>query len=167
MAEHLIHSEQEGWALATVMARRAVGPAAVGAALELELRDEPVAVSNGAIRAIGTGPGAWLVIDTEPDHGFADALQDRLEGLASVSDQSSGYAVFRLSGAGARTALQRGAAIDFHPDVFAPGSVATTAIAHIGAIVWQVDDSPTYDVAVFRSLSGSFRHWLEETAAAL
>ena len=30
--------------------------------------------------------------------------------------------------------------------------------------LWQVDDAPTYDVAFFRSYSGSFWNWLTESA---
>jgi len=31
--------------------------------------------------------------------------------------------------------------------------------------LWQIDDSPTYDIAVPRSLAASFWHWLAESAA--
>ena len=93
-------------------------------------------------------------------------LRERLGALASVSDQSSGYVVFRLSGGGARTLLQRGAAIDFQPPAFAPGSVATTVIAHIGVIIWQVDEEPVYDIALFRSFAASFLDWFEATSGA-
>ena len=92
---------------------------------------------------------------------------NRLSGLASLSDQSSAYAVFRLSGLGARTLLQRGVSIDLDPAAFSPGSAATSVISHIGVIFWQLDNAPTYEVAVFRSLARSFRHWLDSVAATL
>ncbi|MEZ5735812.1 MAG: sarcosine oxidase subunit gamma family protein [Novosphingobium sp.] len=167
MADQLVFGERAGRGIATVMARKDVGAGAIGEALGLQLADGPVAVTQGTMLAVGTGPGTWLVMDDAAAHDFADVLQERLSGLASVSDQSSGYAIFQLTGPGARTVLQRGAAIDFHPDCFGPGCVATTVIAHIGAIIRQVDDLPSFEVAVFRSLSGSFRHWLTEAAAAL
>jgi sarcosine oxidase subunit gamma len=87
--------------------------------------------------------------------------------LASVSDQSSGYAVLRVTGPTARHLLSRGAFIDFHPSVFGPGSAAVTTIAHIGVVLWQLDDAPTYDVALFRSYAESFWHWIETTCAAV
>ena len=167
MAEQLSCQEVTGRRVATVMARKSADAQEIGKALGLELGDGPRTFSNGTMLAIGTGPGAWLVMDEAGGDDFADRLQDRLYGLASVSDQSSSYAILRLSGPGARTILQRGASVDFHPDAFSAGSVATTVIAHIGAIIWKVDDLPTFDVAVFRSLSGSFRHWLKQAAAAL
>jgi methylglutamate dehydrogenase subunit D len=40
-------------------------------------------------------------------------------------------------------------------------------IAHIGVILWQLDDAPTFEVATFRSYAFSFRRWLDATAAAL
>ena len=75
--------------------------------------------------------------------------------------------MLRLSGDGARQLLQRGAAIDLHPSVFAAGGGAVTMIAHVGVIFWQVDDRPTYDIATFRSYADNFRHWLDESAASL
>lgn len=87
--------------------------------------------------------------------------------LASVSDQSGSYAVFRLRGGGVRQLLQRGASIDFHQSRFAAGSVATTVIAHIGVVIHQTDDTPSYDVAIFRSFAGSSRRWLYQSAASL
>ena len=98
---------------------------------------------------------------------FAERLAEPLTGLASVSDQSSAYVVQRLSGSGARTLLQRGLAIDLNHETFRAGSVASTAIAHIGVNLWQVDDQPTYDVAIARSYAGSFRHWFDQATAAL
>jgi sarcosine oxidase subunit gamma len=49
--------------------------------------------------------------------------------------------------------------------VFATGSAATSVIALMGVTLWQVDDAPTYDLAVFRSLAGSFWTWLTDSAA--
>jgi sarcosine oxidase subunit gamma len=156
-----------GLGLATVMARKGVDRAALETALGVALPELPGWTGSGALRLIGTGPGMWLALadDAGPDH--AARVQAMAGSLASISDQSSGYVIFRLSGPGARTILQRGAAIDFHPSVFKSGSVATTVIAHIGVILWQVDDVPTYDIACFRSYAGSFRHWIDQCAAAL
>lgn len=157
-----------GFGLATIMARKGVSAETVGAALGVAAPDRP-AWSRGAdgLMLIGTGAGAWLAHRDAAPPFWAEDLRARLAGLASVSDQSDGYAITRLSGEGARTVLQRGAAIDFHPQAFAPGSAATTVIAHIGVIVWQLDGAPSYDVATFRSYADSFRHWLDQTAAAL
>ncbi len=167
MADAVVIEERAGFGLATMMARKGVDPAAIGAVLGVNLRDGPYCSTGDDIALLGTGPGSWLVqADAAPADWAAD-LRDRLGSLASVSDQSGGYVIFRLSGPDARTVLQRGAAIDFDPAAFAPGSVATTVIAHIGVIIRQIDDAPTYDVALFRSFAGSFRHWFDITAKGL
>ena len=167
MPEHLTIQERDDIALASVMARKSMSAAKIGTALGMSLLDRPAACGSGAVTFIGTGPGTWLAFHdgTAPD--FAADLTHRLAGLASVSDQSSGYVVLRLAGEGARKLLQRGAAIDFHPASFSSGSVATTVIAHIGVVIRQVDDGPTYDVATFRSFAGSLREWIDHAAAAL
>jgi methylglutamate dehydrogenase subunit D len=160
--------QREGFGLATIMARKGVGADRIGSALGIEAPVAPAyKIGAGGIAMIGTGPGMWLGYATTPDVGWIKGLQDRLEGIASVFDQSSGYRIVRLSGAGARVVLQRGAPIDFDPSVFGPGSAVSTVISHIGVIVWQIDDAPTYEIAVFRSFFSSFHHWLDQTALAL
>lgn len=153
--------------IANVMAGRKGSLETMAERLGCVLPVGPQACFAGDLTVVGVGPGAWLVLreNTLPD--FADNLQETLAGFAAVSDQSSAYVVHRISGPTARGLLRRGAAIDVHPDAFHPGSAATTVIAHIGVILWQVDEQPTYDLAVFRSYSGSFRHWIEQASAAL
>ncbi|MFW2852683.1 sarcosine oxidase subunit gamma [Sphingomonas sp. TX0543] len=167
MAERLTIQSREGLGIASVMARKGADPAAISALVGAPMPASPRAAFDGARAVIGTGPGTWLVIEEGAAPDYADALAERLAGLASVSDQSSGYSVLRLSGPDARTLMRRGVAIDVDPVAFEPGSAATTIIAHIGVILWQVDDQPTYDVATFRSYAGSFRHWLDLSVAAL
>ncbi|MDH7639111.1 sarcosine oxidase subunit gamma [Sphingomonas oryzagri] len=167
MADGLTINTRDGLGIASIMARKGVDTAAIGAALGSDMPTSPRAVFSGTRTVIGTGHGTWLVIDDDATPDFAETLAEQLAGIASVSDQSSGYSVVRLSGPDARTLMRRGAAIDVDPSVFGPGSAATTVIAHIGALFWQVDDQPTYDVATFRSYAGSFRHWLDLGVAAL
>lgn len=137
----------------------------VRAACGIALPEARTASFAETVSAIPTGPGSWLFVrDGAPDH-WAEALADALEGVATVADQSSAYALLRIGGPGARRLLGRGAFIDLHPENFAAGSAAVTLVAHMGMILWQRDDSPTYEVAVFRSYAGSFWHWLETAAA--
>lgn len=167
MAEHPTVEQRTGFGLATVMARKGVDATAIGAALGIVLVDGPSCSAGGELTLLGSGPGSWLAYVDAPPADWEAGLRARLGPLASVSDQSGGYVMFRLAGAGARTILQRGAAIDFDPAAFAPGSVAITVIAHIGVIIRQVDAAPTYDVALFRSFADSFKHWLETTIRGL
>jgi methylglutamate dehydrogenase subunit D len=87
---------------------------------------------------------------------------------AAVTDQSDGYAVLRLSGPFVRAVLEKCVSIDLHERAFASGSVASTRCAHIGVILWRLDDNagfPVFEMAVFRSFARSLWHFLEESAA--
>jgi methylglutamate dehydrogenase subunit D len=105
------------------------------------------------------------MIAETPAPGWAAIVADDLAGIASVFDQSSGYAILGLSGVGAGALLQKGAFLDLHADAFPPGSVAVTVIEHIGAILWRPDEN-IFEIAVFRSFASSFWHWLTAAAAA-
>ena len=160
----------DGLALATVIARK--GQAVplterVRAVFGIDLPTGPRRISVGKIAFIGTGPGQWLAVEqaSGDSQAFAARLKRDLAGLASVSDQSDARAVLRLSGPMARQVLAKGLPVDLHPRVFGPGDAALSQIALIGAHVWQIDETPTYEIAVFRSLAGSFADWLIASAA--
>jgi heterotetrameric sarcosine oxidase gamma subunit len=161
-------TERLGLGLATLMSRG--DDAALGARITekfgVGLSSGPTRLATERTAFVGVGPGVWLACREAADAGWATELATDVAGLASVSDQSSGYAVLRFGGTAARELLSRGAFIDFHPTSFRPGSAAVTTIAHIGAILWQLDDTPTYDVALFRSYAASFWHWIETASAA-
>lgn len=167
MSERLVITENERITVATIMMRKGVTSAAVGKALGCAAPTSAGRMTGRDLSLIGTGPGTWLAIADAPGGGWARQLAHKLEGLASVSDQSDAYAVFRIAGPDARAFLQRGVFIDLDPSVFEPGSTAVTAIGYIGVILWQANATPAFEVAVFRSFATSFRHWMDVTAAAL
>jgi heterotetrameric sarcosine oxidase gamma subunit len=167
VANSLVVEERSGFGIATVMGRKAVSAAALGTALGFSPPECPARVKRDGLAWIGTGPVTWLVMTDAPEIGWPAALEQRLKGLASISDQSGSYRIFRIAGDKARPLLQRGAFIDLHADAFGPGSAATTVIAHIGVVFWQVDDDHSFEVATFRSYAPSFLRWLNVTSAAL
>jgi heterotetrameric sarcosine oxidase gamma subunit len=132
----------------------------IGTRLGLAPPIGPTAARNATMALIGTGPGAWLAVGEAGQTDWAMTLAETLVGIASVSDQSSGYVVLRFSGVGAGALLQKGAFIDIDPAAFAVGAAATTVIGHVGVILWKVDDAPSFDVALFRSYAKSFRDWI-------
>jgi sarcosine oxidase subunit gamma len=155
--------------IATVMARKGQTAAlreAVLSAYGMTLTDASRHVAGTSVGFIGTGPGQWLSVSEQLRNGeLAADLSRKFAGLASISDQSEGRAVIRIAGPQARDVLAKGLPIDLHPSVFTPGSAATSVISLMGVTLWQVDDTPTYDIAVFRSLAGSFWKWLTDSAA--
>jgi len=160
-------AERAGLGLATVAGRKG-GPlrAAVKGSYGLDLPDGSAVVDGGEVSFVGYGPGQWLAVSgTLAGETLARDLAQRLRGLASISDQSGGRTVLRVKGPRARDVLAKGLPIDLHPSVFSPGSAATSTISLMGVQLWQVDDAPTYDIALFRSVSASFWRWLTASAA--
>ena len=165
----VIIAERVGLGIATLAARRGRGAelaTAVAGAYGVALPSDSRVARGERAGFIGTGPGQWLAVSEALAYdALALDLAARLSGLASISDQSDGRAVVRISGARARDVLAKGLPIDLDGRVFAPDSAATSSIALMGVTLWQVDDAPTYDIVVFRSLAGSFWKWLADSAA--
>lgn len=164
MANSVEINEITGTGLVAIMARKGVSAEAIGTRLGIAAPTGSHWTGNGELALIGTGPGTWLARTATPPPDWAEALAGQLDSVASVTDVSDSYRLFRISGRGARRLLRRGAFIDMHPSAFAAGSVAVTVIGHIGVILRQIDDAPTYEIAVFRSFGESFRHWLTTAA---
>jgi methylglutamate dehydrogenase subunit D len=165
----LVITELTGLGLATVACRKgqaAALSAAVRKAYGLDLPASSRVAQGAAVRFIGYGPGQWLAVsEALANEALASELAARLQGLASVSDQSGGRTVLRVTGNRARDVLAKGLPIDLDPRAFPLGGAATSAISHIGLQLWQADDTRSYDIAIFRSLSESFWRWLTASAA--
>ena len=133
----------------------------------LALPDGPRRVANSALAVIGLGPRAWL-FQREAGRPLAAELSEAIGDAAAVTDQSDGYATLRLIGPRAAALLEKGVSIDLHDGVFLPGSAAVTSCAHLGIMLWRIEnenDHPVYEIAVFRSLARSLWHFIEESAS--
>ena len=164
-------SDRDGVGFATVLVRKGqmeALAAAVRAHYGLELPRGPWRASANGVALCATGPEAWLAVSDVGDD-FAANLKRALGGSASVVDQSGGYAVLRLTGSKVRDTLAKGVPLDLHPRAFKVGDVAVTVVSHIGAIIWRREDgadgAAVFEIAVFRSIAGSFWHWLAESSA--
>ncbi len=152
--------------IATIIAR---GPIAEFAqrlkeAFGIELVPGSKTSSGGGLVLVATGPRAWLALRDGGDN-LVNTLRQGLAETAAITDQSSGYAVLRIAGPNARATFEKGLGVDLHPQAFQPGNAASTSCAHLNVVIWQIDDAPTYDVAVPRSFASAFCHWLSESAA--
>src|SRR5262245_23459998 len=141
--------------------RRALSESALSG-FAVNLPDLPRRVEGRDIAFIWTGPDQWLAQGPLVKESL---LAEAFSCVASVVDQSHGWALLRITGPRARDALAKGLAIDLHPRAFATGFAAATSVAHIAVLLWQLDDRPTYEFAVPRSYARSFWHWLEASAA--
>jgi sarcosine oxidase subunit gamma len=110
------------------------------------------------------GPDQYYVVAESRGEGalYCD-LREKLAGLASVTDQSHGRVVIRLTGPKSRAVLAKGTPIDLHPNEFPIGRCAVTQIAHLGVHLSRAA-ADTYDLSVFRSFSESFWEWLTTMA---
>lgn len=141
--------------------------AAIGKALGLECSTRAGASSSdGKTQVSWNGPNSWMIVASDEETGRAPgellkAVQDAVGELAAVVDQSHGRCCLRLGGTRARQVMAKNTAIDLHPRAFGPGQCALTSVAHMNATVVQVDDAPTYDLFVIRSMARSFAHAIE------
>ena len=141
--------------------------AAIATVLGIKCSTRPGIVdSDGKTQVCWNGPNSWMIVCSDAEAGRAPgelftALQDAVGDLGAVVDQSHGRCGLRLSGLHARKVMAKNTAIDLHPRAFGPGQCAMTSVAHMNATVIQVDDSPTYDLFVIRSLARSFAHAIE------
>ena len=162
-------SEVRGAGLATVTARKGRRAALLDAARSAfgaELPATPRRVEGRDIAFIWSGPDQWLACrHPAPAEGMEALLAAPFAGLASVVDQSHGRTLLRVTGPHVRDALAKGVPIDLHPRAFKAGDAAATLVSHIPVHLWQIDDQPTYEFAVARSLAQSFWHWLAASAA--
>ncbi len=166
---NLAISARETLTMATFAAAKGKGEAlrdAIRAAYGVELPGSGRRVEGNGIAVVWAGPGQWLAVAERGEGRDLEVeLKTKLAGIASVVDQSDGRVVVRVSGPRARDVLAKGVPIDLHPRAFKPGDVAITHASHVGVILWQTDEAPTYEAAMFRSYADSFAHWLFESAA--
>lgn len=150
---------------AAAQGKRAMLSAAINAVYGGSLPTSPQRVSLGkGVDVVWAGPDQWLAIaDRQGGRDLENELRPMLDGLGSVTDQSDARAVVRISGERARDLLAKGLPIDLDPRAFPANGVAITHAAHIGIILWQVNATPTYELAMFRSFADSFERWLHHS----
>ena len=127
-----------------------------GHAVEAPVR--PALARGRELDLVWNGPERWLAISS--DRAIAARLSGELGRLAAICDQSDALAILRIAGPKARAVLAKGCPIDLPPRAFRPGDAALTAIAHVGLHLWQVDEAPTFELAIPSSMAGSFARWL-------
>ncbi|HEY5102545.1 MAG TPA: sarcosine oxidase subunit gamma family protein [Steroidobacteraceae bacterium] len=164
--------DRDALAIATLLTRKNQAPALaqrVRARFGLELPNGPRRVARDDIALLQTAPEAWLVTREEGGDGFAAFVSDALGDVAAVADQSSAYAILRVTGPAVRATLAKILPIDLHEHVLGINKVASTMASHVAATLWRLEDaadgSSVFEIAVFRSFAASFWHSLDSSAA--
>ena len=141
---------------------------AVGRSLRLSLPVRPNrTTSRNGLLALWLSPDEWMLrMPIERVTDCAAALRDVLaEQHAAVVDVSDRSALVRLSGADGRNVLASGCPLDLHSRAFRPGHCARSLYLKAGILIHQVDEIPTYDIQVQRSVAEYLWHALVEAAS--
>lgn len=141
---------------------------AVKTVIGLEMPETRKFSGDGERRLWWMSPDEWLLTCGYDEAATLEAaLEEALSALPhAVVDVSDARTVFRISGNGAGTIIQKGSPIDLHPDRFAPGDVRRTHCAEIACAYAMTDDDPqTFEMVVFRSYAAHIQRWLCTAAA--
>ena len=111
------------------------------------------------------GPDQYFVRSASKSESALYAeLKKKLEGLASITDQSHGRVTIRISGSKARAVLAKGTPIDLHTDEVPLGKSALTQMAHVGVHLTRTGKDE-FTLSIFRGFSESFWEWLTSQSA--
>jgi methylglutamate dehydrogenase subunit D len=117
----------------------------------------------GDMILLWSGPASWLALSNDDDPAFSAKLTGKLAGLAAVTDQGDGRAIFSVRGPAARDALAKLLPIDLHRAGFAEDATALTLAGHIGVQIWRSGED-CFELACFRSYAEALYAALREAA---
>lgn len=132
----------------------------------IEPPSTPKAVVGKGATLIWSGPDQFIVLARKSQGAEQQAkLRKALSGNASLSDQSDGRCLIRISGARARDALAKLSSLDLHGAAFVAGTAATTSIDHTSVNLWRgADEAPVYYLLVFSSFADSIWHTIVDSS---
>jgi sarcosine oxidase subunit gamma len=131
--------------------------AALGAALPARCGETREA---GPHVTVWLGPDEWLVVSQAQPAELVDALVAALDGdPGSVVDVSANRTTLELSGACARSVLEKGCPVDLHPRAFGPGRAVSTTVGPVPVVLWQVDCA-SYRLLPRSSFADYLARWL-------
>jgi heterotetrameric sarcosine oxidase gamma subunit len=175
-AAGLAMAELGGFELVQVMARRGQWSATDQACKEAYGKSAPAGPqaieANGAL-LVWSGPDQFLVLSARGGNSTMERARLAFAGMASLSEQSDGRSLIRISGPRARDLLAKVCSLDLHPAVFPVGTAAATSIDHTPVNLWHGADNgaengnseATFYLLVFASFAESLWHTLLDSGA--
>lgn len=115
-----------------------------------------------SLRAIG--PGVWHVAGEPNQIPDADALRTTLGGVATVVDLSHARTVLHVSGPSAARVIAGHCGIDLDAVMFPTGALTGTRFNQLGMTLARLDDTPTFEMMVFRGYATFVYESLVESA---
>lgn len=130
--------------------------------IEMSLETNRSAFFNKT-RIIWTGPNKWIV--TEPEsRNLQSFLNSELKGIdIALIDLSHGRSCIGISGLMTRDLLSKGAAIDWHPNIFLVNHSVQTTLFNLPALIY-CEENNNFNVFVARGFARDF--WKRTTEAA-
>lgn len=119
-------------------------------ALGLVMPEPNTFVEKKGARIVWTGRDQAFLVGVEPP---------ALEG-AAVTDQSDGWAVLSVSGAGVADVLARWVPVDLRLAAFPVGRAVRTQLNHMNVVILRVGDH-AFEIMVFRSMARTAWHEVE------
>jgi sarcosine oxidase subunit gamma len=158
--------------LVQVMARRGKAAETAKAAKKLfgiEAPATPKAVTGKTATLIWSGPDQFTVIAPRTDEASQlAAMVQVFAGSASLSDQSDGRCLIRVSGPRGRDAIAKFSSLDLHDLAFPVGAAANTSVDHTAVNLWReangADGHPVYNMLVFTSFADSLWHTIVDAS---
>lgn len=172
-AAGLTMAELGDFELVQVMARRGQWSAVAQACADGYGKPAPARPqaieANGAL-LIWSGPDQFLVLFARPAGGNSaiGVARSAFAGVASLSEQSDGRSLLRITGARARDMLAKVCSLDLHPAAFPVGAAAATSIDHTSVNLWRGEDADgeaVFYLLVFASFAESLWHTLLDSGA--
>lgn len=166
-------SEVRDFSLVLILARRGQWSAITRAAkthFGVDAPVKPQAVSGREGVLLWSGPDQMMALFPRRDTlRPLDALREAFAGAASLSDQSDGRCMIRLSGARVRDMLAKVSSLDLDDSAFPAGAAAATSIDHTGVNLWREPDGPeghpVFSVLASSTFANSLWHTLVDASA--
>lgn len=162
-------AELSGFELVQVMARRgewSATEAASASAYGKPAPARPHAVEADGALLIWSGPDQFLVLS--PRGEALEKARTTFAGIASLSEQSDGRSLLRLTGQRVRGMLAKVCSLDLDPEVFPVGAAAVTYIDHTSVNLWRsadVDGEAVFHLLIFGTFAESLWHTLLDSGA--
>ncbi len=117
-------------------------------------KDASVVAGKNGCAMIWSGPDQFYALTPSVKAKPVAQLQAKFVKSASISDQSNGRSLIRVSGLNVRDCLCKMLSVDLHADTFKVGDAVSTQMEHMAVNVWR-DKDDTFNILVFTSFAES------------
>jgi methylglutamate dehydrogenase subunit D len=129
--------------------------------------DRPMAETASGVVLVWSGPDQFLALSKRGEN-TRDMLKSAFQDNASLSDQSSGRVLIRVSGTKTRAMLAKLSSVDLDERVFPISAAAATSIDHTGVNLWRgpdADSLPAFYLLILASYADSIGRALVDASA--